>query len=105
MGEATASVKEQRRFYTRIWWPLFVTLQIVAVGVITEIEPEGFDRCTAAPSAADQRTQGIVAALSLVIPLAVALGWLHWRYLLACAAVVVLPAWFWLVMLGPGQVC
>ncbi len=95
----------QRRFYARVWWPLFVALQVVATTIISIIEPEGFDRCTAAPSSVEQRTQVIVAVFSLVVPLAVALWQLRWRYLLICAPVILLPALFWLEMLRPVEPC
>jgi cobalamin synthase len=100
-----ASGLDQRWIFILVWLPAFVAAQVVAVAVISAIEPGGFDRCTAAPSPGQQRIQVAVAALSLALPLGIALVWLRGRYLIACVGLLVLPALFWLVLLRPALNC
>lgn len=100
MGER---IDDQRRVW--IWWSGFVGVQVATWWWINGIEPDGFDRCTAAPTPEELRLQVWVAVGGTVLSAALAVVlWRGSRLVLALLAVAaaVLP---YVVVLGGEQVC
>jgi hypothetical protein len=88
--------------YVRIWWPIFLVTQIAAWFVISRMEPDGFDRCTAAPSPAEMQLQVNTAISAGVILLAAVALLRGGRLVVAVIWIGLLSFPFWVLLRDAG---
>ena len=86
------------------WWAFFVVTQVVAFFVVLALDPAGFDSCDQA-NAGHRLGQAVIAGVSIVGLLALAI-WRLRRWSLAVAVVAVaLSTLGWIWLLGSEQSC
>jgi hypothetical protein len=96
-----------RSSYGQHWWPLVVIAiaHVLAVVVVFLLEPAGFDRCEASPSATAQAVQRSVAGVAVIGSAALALWRVRGWRLLAVLAPTGLAALVWALLLDDSQHC
>ncbi len=94
-----------RSFFFRVWLPVFLATQFVALFAVGTLEPAGFDRCEAMPSSTTQTVQAAIAGVAVVVAVALALWRLRGWLLVAALVPTAFASFVWLILLGGSQSC
>ncbi len=92
-------------FYARIWLPVFMVTQVVALIIALIVDPGGFDSCEATASSATRAVQVAAACIATIGSGALAVWRLRGAWLILALLPIAFASLVWLWLLSPAGSC